>query len=154
MDILQNTTTCQWVGNYLFFYVIAALIICYLLLRQKIVSIREEEEPTPKDVVNYFLIGGAVASGITLAMGIIGIMGNNPETRNVLSLGDVGFAIVAMVLITALVSFLAPLLLIVVTFLLKAAYVTVVYLVTTLIVKPLQAWGDFLTRKTTNSKES
>lgn len=153
MDILQNTTTCYWVGIFLFFYAVAALFFVFGLVAEKL-DIVGGGESTLEDVVNYFLIGGAVSGGITLAMGIIGIMGNNPETRNVLSLGDVGFAIIAMVLITALVSFLAPLLLIVVTFLLKAAYVTVVYLVTTLIVKPLQAWGDFLARKTTNSKES
>lgn len=151
MDFLQNSTICQWVGIFLLFYAVAALFIFFGLAGEKVGAF--EYQSTPKDIVNYFLIGGAVASGITLAMGIIGIVGNNPETRNVLSLGDLGFAIIAMVLITAIVSFLAPILVLVVTFLLKALFATVTYLVTTIIIKPLQAWGDFLTRKTSNGEE-
>ena len=151
MDFLQNSTVYQWVGIFLLFYAVAALFIFFALVGEKVGVV--EYQSTPKDIVNYFLVGGAVASGITLAMGIIGIMGNNPETRNVLSLGDLGFAIIAMILITPIVSFLAPLIVLVVTFLLKALFATVTYLVTSLIIKPLQAWGDFLTRKTSNGEE-
>jgi hypothetical protein len=151
MDFLQNSTICQWVGIFLIFYAVAALFIFLGLVGEKVGAF--EYQSTPKDIVNYFLVGGAVASGITLAMGIIGIVGNNPETRNVLSLGDLGFAIIAMIIITALISFLAPLLVLLVTFLLKALFATVTYLATTIVIKPLQAWGDFLTRKTSNGEE-
>lgn len=151
MDFLQNSIVCQWVGIFLLFYAVAALFIFFALVGEKVGAV--EYQSTPKDIVNYFLVGGAVASGITLAMGIIGIMGNNPETRNVLSLGDLGFAIIAMILITPIVSFLAPLIVLVVTFLLKALFATVTYLATTIVIKPLQAWGDFLTRKTSNGEE-
>lgn len=147
MDFLQNSTVYQWVGIFLLFYAVAALFIFFALVGAF------EYQSTPKDIVNYFLVGGAVASGITLAMGIICIMGNNPETRNVLSLGDLGFAIIAMILITPIVSFLAPLIVLVVTFLLKALFAIVTYLATTIVIKPLQAWGDFLTRKTSNGEE-
>ena len=58
-----------------------------------------------------------------------------------------------MLLIVVLVSFLAPLITLAVTFLLKVVIVTATYLGTTLIIKPLQAWGDFLTRKTTSKEE-
>jgi hypothetical protein len=152
MDFLQNTTTYHWVGCFLVIYAVVALLIILGLIYEKYISLLDEES-TLKDVVNYFLIGGAVSGGITLVMGIFGSVTNSHEMRNILSLGDLGFALVAMLLITALVSFLAPLLLIAVTFLLEAVYVTVTYLVTTIIVKPLQAWGDFLTRKTTGKEE-
>jgi hypothetical protein len=147
MDILQDTTTCYWVGIFLFFYAVAALLFILGLVAEKLDIVWGES--TLEDVVNYFLVGGAVSGGITLVVGFFIAIKNTPGTQNYLSFSDVGFAIVAMILITAIVSFLAPLLLIVVTFLLKA----VVYLVTTLIVKPLQAWGDFLTRKTTGKEE-
>ena len=147
MDILQNTTTFYWVGIFLFFYAVAALLFILGLVAEKLDIVWGES--TLEDVVNYFLVGGAVSGGITLVVGFFIAIKNTPGTQNYLSFSDVGFAIVAMILITAIVSFLAPLLLIVVTFLLKA----VVYLVTTLIVKPLQAWGDFLTRKTTGKEE-
>ena len=64
-----------------------------------------------------------------------------------------GFALIAMILIVVLVSFLAPLITLAVTFLLKVVIVTGTYLGATLIIKPLQAWGDFLTRKTTGKEE-
>lgn len=154
MDFLQNSTVCQWVGAFLIFYALIALFICFfILVPQKFGALSEDEEPTPKDVVNYFLIGGGVAGGLTALLGIVGFISGSPETRKFFSPGDMGFALIAMILIVVLVSFLAPLITLAVTFLLKVVIVTGTYLGATLIIKPLQAWGDFLTRKTSNGEE-
>lgn len=149
MDFLQNSTIFPWIGAFLIFYALIALFICFfILIPQKLGALSEDEEPTPKDVVNYFLIGGGVAGGLTALLGFVGFISGSPETRKFFSLGDLGFALIAMLLIVMLVSFLAPLITLAVIFLLKVVIVTVTCLGATLVIKPLQAWGDFLTRKT------
>ena len=140
---------------FLILYAVGTVILAYGLIREKMESDYTGEQVEPKDMVTYTLIMGAFASGVTLgltALAVVVAFLIKGETTT--TFPEVGISILIMLLVTILGAVVLPVLFLVGALVLKALFITAVFLGTYLIVKPLQAWGNFLNRITGYTPEN
>lgn len=132
---------------FLILYAVGTVILAYGLIREKMEIDYTEEQVEPKDIVTYTLIMGAVASGATLGLTALAVVvGFLAKGETTTTFSEVGISILIMSIVTVLGAVVLPVLFLVGALLLKALFVAAVFLGTYLIVKPLQAWGNFLNR--------
>mgnify|MGYP000869136085 CR=1 FL=1 len=128
-------------------YAVGTIILVYGYIREKMDYDYTEEQLEPKDIVTYTLIMGAVASGATLGLTALAVVAKFLTQHDITTtFPEVGISILIMPLVTVLGAVVLPVLFLVGALLLKALFVAAVFLGTYLIVKPLQAWGNFLNR--------
>lgn len=134
---------------FLILYAVGIIILAYGLIREKIECGDRGERVEPKDIVIYSLIMGACASGATLSFTALAVLVDfltKGETTR--TFAEAGISVLVMLLVTIPGAVVLPVLLLVGALVLKVLFVSAVFLVTYLIVKPLQAWGGFLNRIT------
>lgn len=130
-------------------YVIITVLFTVGLIVEKIDSNDKGEQLEPGAIVSYSLILGALSSGCTLALTLLAVIGSFFTRREIpLTVSDVGISMLIMFLVTILGAVVLPVLFLVGALVLKALFISVVFLGAYLIVKPLEAWGDFLNRIT------
>ena len=140
---------------FLALYAVGTIILAYGLTREKMGYDFTGEQVEPKDVVTHTLIMGTAASGATLGLTTLAVVAGflvKGETTTTFS--DVGISILIMFLVTIFGAVVLPVLFLVGALVLKALLVAGVFLGTYLIVKPLQAWGNFLNRITGYTPEN
>lgn len=140
---------------FLLLYAVGTVILAYGLIREKMDSDYTGEQVEPKDIVTYTLIMGTFASGVTLGLTALAVLVaflTKGETTT--TFPEVGISILIMLLVTILGAVVLPVLFLVGALVLKALFITAVFLGTCLIVKPLQAWGNFLNRITGYTPEN
>lgn len=130
-------------------YAIGTIILAYGLIREKMGIDYTEEQVEPKDMVTHTLIMGAFASGVTLGLTALAVfVGFLTKGETTTTFSEVGISILIMLLVTILGAVVLPVLFLVGAPVLTALFIAAVFLGTYLIVKPLQAWGNFLNRVT------
>lgn len=132
---------------FLILYAVGTAILVYGLIREKMEIDYTGEQVEPKDIVTYTLIMGTFASGVTLGLTALAVVTQFLTQHDITTtFSDVGISILIMLLVTILGAVVLSVLFLVGALVLKALFVAAVFLGTYLIVKPLQAWGNFLNR--------
>lgn len=134
---------------FLILYAVGIIILVCGCIRETIECGDRGERVEPKDIVTYTLIMGASASGVTLGLTALAVVAGflikrEPPT----TFPEAGISILIMFLVTILGAVLLPVLFLVGALVVKVLFLTVAFLGYCLIVKPLEAWGNFLNRVT------
>lgn len=134
---------------FLILYAVGIIILTYGLIRETIECGDRGERVEPKDIVTYTLIMGASASGVTLGLTALAVVAQFLSQHAITTtFPEVGISTLIMLLVTILGAVVLPVLFLVGALVLKALFIVTVFLGAYLIVKPLQAWGNFLNRIT------
>lgn len=140
---------------FLLLYAVGIIILAYGLIREKMESDYTGEQVEPKDVVTYTLIMGTSASVVTLGLTALAVVaGFLIKGETTTTFLEVGISIIIMLLVTILGAVVLPVLFLVGALVLTALFIAAVFLGTYLIVKPLQAWGNFLNHITGYTPEN
>ena len=140
---------------FLLLYAVGIIILAYGLIRETIECGDRGERVEPKDIVTYTLIMGASASGVTLGLTALAVVaGFLIKGETTTTFLEVGISIIIMLLVTILGAVVLPVLFLVGALVLTALFIATVFLGTCLIVKPLQAWGNFLNHITGYTPEN
>lgn len=109
----------------------------------------------PKELVECFLIAGVSAGGLTLTAGAIMLIIDSTSGRPTeWFLNDLWVTLAVILIVTLAGVFIAPVLVLIGALILKALFIAGAFLVTNLVIKPLQAWGNFLNRFTGYTPEN
>ena len=134
---------------FLIIYVIVAVLFAVGFIVEKIECNDKGEQLELKAIVSYSLILGVLSSGCTLGLTVLVVIGGFFTNREVpLTVSDVGISMPIMFIVTILGAVVLPVLFLAGALALKALFIAVVFLGAHLIVKPLEAWGNFLNRVT------
>lgn len=134
---------------FLIIYVIVTVLFTVGFIVEKIECDDRGEQLEPKVIVSYSLILGVLSSGFTLALAVLAVIGGFFLNREItFTVSEVGSSILIMFIVTILGAVVLPILFLVGALALKALFISVVFLGAYLIVKPLEAWGNFLNRIT------
>ena len=134
---------------FLILYAVGIIILVYGCIRETIECGDRGERVEPKDIVTYTLIMGASASGVTLGLTALAVVAQFLTQHDITTtFPEVGISTLIMLLVTILGAVVLPVLFLVGALVLKALFIAAVFLGAYLIVKPLQAWGNFLNRIT------
>lgn len=136
-------------------YVIITVLFTVGLIVEKIECNDKGEQLEPGATVSYSLILGVLSSGCTLGLTVLAVIGSFFTHREIpLTVSDVGISILIMFIVTILGAIVLPVLFLAGALALKALFISVVFLGAYLIVKPLEAWGNFLNRITGYTPEN
>lgn len=95
--------------------------------------------------MDCFLIAGVSAGGLTLTAGAIMLIIDSTSGKPTeWFLNDLWVTLAAILIVTLVGVFIAPVLVLIGAQALKALFITGAFLITNLVIKPLQAWSNFL----------
>lgn len=146
MNILNDLAIPQWVLTFFVFYGLGSLLVVW----GTVVDLLDNGELTPpKELVDDFLIVGVSAGVLALTAGALMLIVDAASDKPTEWFLNDLWVTLAVILIVALVGvFIAPALVLIGALALKALFIASAFLVTNLVIKPLQAWGNFLNRVT------
>lgn len=146
MNTLNDLAIPQWVLTFFVFYGLGVLLVVW----GAVVDLLDTDKLTPpKELVECFLIAGVSAGGLTLTVGAIMLIIDSASGRPTeWFLNDLWVTLAVILIVTLVGVFIAPVLVLIGALILKALFIAGAFLVTNLVIKPLQAWGNFLNRVT------
>lgn len=152
MNTLNDLAIPQWVLTFFVFYGLGVLLVVW----GAVVDLLDTDKLTPpKELVECFLIAGVSAGGLTLTAGAIMLIIDSTSGRPTeWFLNDLWVTLAVILIVTLAGVFIAPVLVLIGALILKALFIAAVFLGTYLIVKPLQAWGNFLNHITGYTPEN
>lgn len=152
MSILNDLAIPQWVLTFFVFYGLGSLLVVW----GTVVDLLDTDELTPpKELVDCFLIAGVSAGGLTLTAGAIMLIVDGTSGKPTeWFLNDLWVTLAVILIVTLVGAFIAPVLALIGALILKALFISGAFLVTNLVIKPLQAWGNFLNRITGYAPEN
>ena len=146
MNIPNDLAIPLWVLTFFVFYGVGILLVVW----GTVVDLLDTDELTPpKELVDCFLIAGVSAGGLTLTAGAIMLISDSASGKPTeWFLDDLWVTLSVILIVTLVGAFIAPVLVLIGALILKALFIAGAFLGAYLIVKPLQAWGNFLNRVT------
>lgn len=142
VNILNDLAIPQWVLTFFAFYGLGILLVVW----GAVMDLLDTDELTPpKELVDCFLIAGVSAGGLTLTAGAIMLIIDSTSGKPTeWFLNDLWVTLAVILIVTLVGAFIAPVLVLIGAQALKALFITGAFLITNLVIKPLQAWGNFL----------
>lgn len=152
MNTLNDLAIPQWVLTFFVFYGLGVLLVFW----GAVVDLLDTDKLTPpKELVECFLIAGVSAGGLTLTAGAIMLIIDSTSGRPTeWFLNDLWVTLAVILIVTLAGVFIAPVLVLIGALILKALFIAGAFLVTNLVIKPLQAWGKFLNHITGYTPEN
>ena len=152
MSILNDLAIPQWVLTFFAFYGLGSLLVVW----GTVADLLDTDELTPpKELVDCFLIVGVSAGGLTLTAGAIMLIIDSTSGKPTeWFLNDLWVTLAVILIVTLLGAFIAPVLVLIGALLLNALFIAGAFIITNLVVKPLQAWGNFLNHITGYTPEN
>lgn len=152
MNTLNDLAIPQWVLTFFVFYGLGVLLVVW----GAVVDLLDTDKLTPpKELVECFLIAGVSAGGLTLTAGAIMLIIDSTSGRPTeWFLNDLWVTLAVILIVTLAGVFIAPVLVLIGALILKALFIAGAFLVTNLVIKPLQAWGKFLNHITGYTPEN
>lgn len=146
MNILNDLAIPQWALTFFVFYGLGVLLVVW----GTVVDLLDTDELTPpKELVDCFLIAGVSAGGLTLTAGAIMLIIDTASGKPTeWFLNDLWVTLAVILIVTLVGAFIAPVLVLIGALILEALFIAGAFLVTNLVIKPIQAWGNFLNRIT------
>ena len=142
MSILNDLAIPQWVLTFFAFYGLGSLLVVW----GAVVDLLDNGELTPpKELVDCFLIAGVSAGGLTLTAGAIMLIIDSTSGKPTeWFLNDLWVTLAVILIVTLAGAFIAPVLVLIGALALNALFIAGAFLITNLVITPLQAWGNFL----------
>ena len=152
MNTLNDLAIPQWVLTFFVFYGLGVLLVVW----GAVVDLLDTDKLTPpKELVECFLIAGVSAGGLTLTAGAIMLIIDSTSGRPTeWFLNDLWVTLAVILIVTLAGVFIAPVLVLIGALILNALFIAGAFLVTNLVIKPLQAWGKFLNHITGYTPEN
>lgn len=152
MNIQNDLAIPLWVLTFFVFYGLGMLLVVW----GTVVDLLDNDELTPpKELVDCFLIVGVSAGGLTLTAGAIMLIIDSASGKPTeWFLNDLWVTLAVILIVTLVGVFIAPVLVLIGALILGALFTAGAFLVTNLVIKPLQAWGNFLNRITGYTPEN
>lgn len=152
MNTLNDLAIPQWVLTFFVFYGLGVLLVVW----GAVVDLLDTDKLTPpKELVECFLIAGVSAGGLTLTAGAIMLIIDSTSGRPAeWFLNDLWVTLAVILIVTLAGVFIAPVLVLIGALALNALFIAGAFLVTNLVIKPLQAWGKFLNHITGYTPEN
>lgn len=142
VSILNDLAIPQWVLTFFAFYGLGSLLVVW----GAVVDLLDNGELTPpKELVDCFLIAGVSAGGLTLTAGAIMLIIDSTSGKPTeWFLNDLWVTLAVILIVTLAGAFIAPVLVLIGALALNALFIAGAFLITNLVITPLQAWGNFL----------
>lgn len=152
MNIPNDLPIPLWVLTFFVFYGLGILLVVW----GAVVDLLDNGELTPpKELVDCFLIAGVSAGGLTLTAGAIMLIIDSTSGKPTeWFLNDLWVTLAVILIVTLAGVFIAPVLVLIGALALNALFIAGAFLVTNLVIKPLQAWGNFLNHITGYTPEN
>lgn len=152
MSILNDLAIPQWVLTFFAFYGLGSLLVVW----GAVVDLLDNGELTPpKELGDCFLIAGVSAGGLTLTAGAIMLIIDSTSGKPTeWFLNDLWVTLAVILVVTLAGAFIAPVLVLIGALALNALFIAGAFLITNLVITPLQAWGNFLNRVTGYTPEN
>lgn len=146
MNILNDLAIPQWVLTFFAFYGLGTLLVVW----GAVVDLLDNGELTPpKELVDDFLIVGVSAGVLALTAGAIMLIIDSTSGKPTeWFLNDLWVTLAVILIVTLVGAFIVPALVLTGALALKALFIAGAFLVANLVIKPLQAWGNFLNHVT------
>lgn len=146
MNILNDLAIPQWVLTFFVFYGLGTLLVVW----GTVVDLLDNGELTPpKELVDDFLIVGVSAGVLALTAGALMLIVDAASGKPTeWFLNDLWVTLAVILIVTLAGVFIAPVLVLIGALGLNILFIAGAFLVTNLVIKPLQAWGNFLNHVT------
>lgn len=146
MNILNDLAIPQWVLTFFVFYGLGTLLVVW----GTVVDLLDNGELTPpKELVDDFLIVGVSAGVLALTAGALMLTVDAASGKPTeWFLNDLWVTLAVILIVTLAGVFIAPVLVLIGALGLNILFIAGAFLVTNLVIKPLQAWGNFLNHVT------